>query len=247
MKNRSTVFFYYVLAGLLLTTQIATAQQPSTDSRDNSAKLTCRTPVTVRGAVRAPSRIELRRRVRLLEILAASGGMTERAGKTVEIKRAALGSHCPSSTPNEPDKQAGAVEIYILEEIKRGDDRANPYVLPGDSVTVPEVGVAYITGNVAHPRPIPLDRPITLTQAIEMAGGLLTDSLTNRVRIFRGSCSELKVLAFDLKAIKKRRAEDVVIQPYDIIEVPGKGQHGGRPVCQPSPPPPPELPLRRIY
>src|SRR4029078_2108842 len=44
-----------------------------------------RQPATVFGAVRQPSRVEMKRKVRLNELMAVSGGFTERAAGTIQI------------------------------------------------------------------------------------------------------------------------------------------------------------------
>ena len=248
MKKRSAYLFCFILAGLWLTAQIALAQHPSDNElRNRTAEIKCQTPVTITGAVRAPSRVELRRRIRLIELLVAAGGMTEGAGKTVELTRADLGSNCERVAQDEPNKKLGKVEVYNLAELLRGDEKANPYVQPGDTVDVSEASVIYVVGNVAKPQMIILKGPITVTQAIAMAGGALSKSITERVRILRGQCDLVReTIVVNLKAIKKRRAEDVVLQPNDIVEVPRKGGHGGL-VCQKLVPAAIELPLRIIY
>ena len=47
-----------------------------------------RQPATVFGAVRQPTRVEMKRKVRLNEVMAVSGGFTERAAGTIQIGRA---------------------------------------------------------------------------------------------------------------------------------------------------------------
>src|SRR6185436_9965885 len=49
------------------------------------AERNSRQPATVFGAVRQPTRIEMKRRVRLNELMAVSGGFTERAAGTIQI------------------------------------------------------------------------------------------------------------------------------------------------------------------
>src|SRR4029078_9709987 len=44
-----------------------------------------RQPATVFGAVRQPTRVEMKRKVRLNELMAVSGGFTERASGTIQI------------------------------------------------------------------------------------------------------------------------------------------------------------------
>src|SRR5438105_4099705 len=116
MKNRSAYLF---IAGLLLmTAQTIPAQQPSgNETRNNPAVMKCRTPVIVTGAVAAHSRVELRRRVRLNELLTLAGGWTERATGKVEITRAALSSDCERLAPNDQNKKIENVEVYSLAEL----------------------------------------------------------------------------------------------------------------------------------
>jgi polysaccharide export outer membrane protein len=245
MRNRGAHLLRFVLAALFLTTAapIIHAQQTSGNKADETK---CQTPVTVTGAVIAPSRFELRRRVRLNEVLARAGGLTERAGKTVEITRAALVLNCDKLAPEYLNKEPGSVEVYQLDEVKRGSDEANPYLQPGDFVIVTEASVAYVTGRVVNPQKINIKDSITVSQAIAIAGGELPDGVINRVRIIRpnpyGDSAATEIVV-DLKAIRKGRAKDVVLQPYDIVEVPGKREHP----WQPRSPLKIELPLRIIY
>src|SRR5260370_38391309 len=54
-------------------------------------------PVAVLGAVRTPSRFQLQRRVRLLEMLSHVGGPTENAGQIIQIVPTAAVSMCETS------------------------------------------------------------------------------------------------------------------------------------------------------
>ena len=100
--------------------------------------------------------------------------------------------------------------------------KANPYVEPGDIVTLPEADQVYVVGNVFTPLTIPLKEPISLSRAIAMAGGIKQDSKKDKVRIVRqepGSATK-KEMVVDLSAIEKKRAEDIALLPNDIIDVP---------------------------
>ncbi|HEV2706293.1 MAG TPA: polysaccharide biosynthesis/export family protein [Pyrinomonadaceae bacterium] len=185
------------------------------------------TPVAVLGAVTTPGRFQLQRRVSLLELLSFAGGPSERAGRNVQIVHSGPQLACGTSATAASEEaaqtasEATAVSSFKLSETLQGDPAANPYIRPGDIVTVTEAEQAYVVGNVLKPSMIPLKETVTVSQAIAMAGGTLPDTQSERVRIVRqvagGSKSEILV---DLKAISKRRAEDVALQPNDIIEVP---------------------------
>ena len=178
-------------------------------------------PVAVIGAVNAPGRFQLQRQVRLLELLAFAGGPAERAGRNVQVIHAEQAGVCPDDAGNGAD--APEVSAYRLAEILQGDARANPYVRPGDIVTIAEAEQVYVVGNVLKPSALPLKERVTVSQAIAMAGGLLPDTKKEGVRVVRQAGGEKKEIIVDLKAVAERRAEDPALQPNDIVEVPTSG------------------------
>ncbi|MBV9957605.1 MAG: hypothetical protein JO360_04255 [Acidobacteria bacterium] len=90
----------------------------------------------------------------------------------------------------------------------------------------------YIVGKVLRPQAIPLKdassgklRTITLTQAVA-AGGTFKTSNIERVKIIRRLKENQKQVTYvNLKLVKKGRAEDIALQPGDIVEVLEKGVH----------------------
>lgn len=254
MKNRSVSLLLSLLLGLLLTTvQTTLAQQPSgSDSRDKLADVQC--PVTVTGAVRAPSRIEMRRRVRLLEALALVGGTTGRVGKEIRITHPAPDSGCGKLASGISDEKPQSVEVYNLLDVLRGGDNANPYLQPGDIVDVPEVQSIYVVGSVFKPQAFLLRESLTLTQAIAMAGGTLPDARTDMIRVIRHGPGkdERTEIRVNLKEIMRDRAKDLTLEPFDIVDVPSKkGGHPGPPIYDVKPKSnemlAKELPLRVVY
>ena len=121
-----------VVAALLLISSafLAVAQQTQSLSPPDKKE---RQWVSVKGAVRSPMRVELRRRVRLIEVLAMAGGVTERAKGDVQIERVS-----GTSAENASEKQSTTVITVHLSALKRGETKANPYLLPGDVITVLE-------------------------------------------------------------------------------------------------------------
>ncbi len=173
--------------------------------------------VAIIGAVNDQSRFELQRRVRLLELLTYAKGPSPKAGQTINVVHSPQAWACKS--PEAEDSPA--LSSYKLIETLQGNPRANPYLEPGDIVTVPEADQVYVVGNVFTPLTIPLKEPITLSRAIAMAGGVRQDSKKDKVRVVRqepGSATK-KELIVDLSAIEKRRAEDIALLPNDIVEV----------------------------
>lgn len=176
-------------------------------------------PVAVIGAVRQPSRFQLTRRVRLLELLTFAGGMTEKAGRTVQVVH--VGTFAVCDAPEESIATSG-LDNFELSDILKGDERSNPFVQPGDVISIPEAERVFVVGNVFRPSDIPLREPITLTRAIAMAGGTMPDTKKDQIRIIRQppGTIEKQVFFADLNAINKRLQEDIVLVAGDIVEVP---------------------------
>ncbi|MDQ5845079.1 MAG: SLBB domain-containing protein, partial [Acidobacteriota bacterium] len=177
-------------------------------------------PVAVIGAVNTPGRFQLQRRIRLLDLLSFAGGPAERAGGNIQVVHS---SAYPSCDPATARRTPGALDldVFKLRDTLAGSARSNPYVRPGDVITVLEFEQIYVIGNVIRPSGFPLKEKITLSQAIAMAGGTLPDSQMDRVHLLRQKADGTKQeFIVDLKAINKRRAPDVVLQPNDIVEVP---------------------------
>lgn len=192
-------------------------------------------PVAINGAVARPGQFQLRRPVRLLELLQFyAGGATERSGGRVQIARMpALGmceakpaSAAGAQTATVIDDNAPSFLTFKLEDTLKADERANPYLQPGDVITLPEAKEAYVVGNVLRPGPVFLrDEHLTVSRAIAMAGGHMPDSKKEKVRVVRQEAGGASSREFfvDLEAIRNHKAEDVAVLPNDIIEVPVAG------------------------
>lgn len=178
--------------------------------------------VAVIGAVNEQARFELQRRVRLLDLLTYAKGPSAKAGQTINIVHAPPALVCPGTVQRE---DTALFQSFKLSDTLTGNPKANPYIEPGDIVTLPEANMVYVVGNVYLPLSIPLKEPVTLSRAVAMAGGVKQDSKKDKVRIVRqepGSTTS-KEIVVDLNAIEKKRAEDIALLPNDIVEVPTSG------------------------
>jgi protein involved in polysaccharide export with SLBB domain len=196
-------------------------------------------PVAINGAVVRPGQFQLRRPVRLLELLQFyAGGPTERSGGRVQIARMpALGmcgaapaaptevATAQTATPID-DASAPSFLTFKLEDTLKGSEQSNPYLQPGDVITLPEAKEAYVVGNVLRPGPVALkDEHLTVSRAIAMVGGTMPDTKKEKVRIIRQETDGQgsREIFVDLKAIDKHQAEDIALLPNDIIDVPIAG------------------------
>src|SRR5262245_51056315 len=124
--------------------------------------------VALLGAVNEQGRYQMQRRIRLLELLTFAKGPSDRAGQTINIVRAPRKDIC---APAGQVQTEGNFITLRLNDTLRGEESANPYVEPGDIVTIPEAEQVYVVGNVYSPKSLPLKDPITVSRAIAMAGG----------------------------------------------------------------------------
>ena len=93
----------------------------------------------------------------------------------------------------------------------------------------PRGAAVYVVGNVVNPMGVPFKESMTLTQAVAMAGGPLTDTKNDKVRVLRIFDKNQIATCVSLKAIKKSRTADLQLQENDILEVTrGKCAH---PLC----------------
>ena len=180
--------------------------------------------VAIIGAVNEQSRFELQRRIRLLDLLTYAKGPSPKAGQTINIVHSPPSLVCQKGESETSDATT-AFSSYKLSETLQGNPRANPYIEPGDVITLPEANQVYVVGNVFTPVTIALKEPITLSRAVAMAGGVKQDSKKDKVRIVRQEpgTHTSKEIVVDLTAIEKKHAEDVALMPNDIIDVPSSG------------------------
>lgn len=179
-------------------------------------------PFAVIGAVEKPGSFNLNRKIRLLELLAFAGGPdVEKAGANIQVARVGNVFGCVEN--------ADAIEedvVFFSYKIKDVmDGKENPWMQPGDIVSVSDIEHAFVVGNVKEASKVPLKESVTLTQAIAFAGGLAKEAKTSKVRIQRQqSGSTVKTETFyDLKDIVSKKVPDPILQPNDIVEVPKDG------------------------
>jgi polysaccharide export outer membrane protein len=184
-------------------------------------------PVAVLGAVRTPSRFLLQRRVRLLELLTFANGPLESAGRTIQIVHSDSLICKPDSDNSETsiEESGKLVDLYSLKDTLLGDEKSNPFVQPGDVVSIPAADQVYVIGNVVRPTIIALTETVTISRAIAMAGGTALDTKKDKIFIIRQipGTTDKKEILIDLEAVNKHKAEDVVLVANDIIEVPASG------------------------
>jgi polysaccharide export outer membrane protein len=193
-----------------------------------------RPPVSVIGEVGQNQQYTLTRRVRLLEMLSLAGGPTAKNSGTIQLIRTRPPICADATAMDVWKKETGglgvATRIYHLDAVTQGVDEANPEILPGDIISVPKAAPIYITGEVRKPGELELPAGgLPLTQAIAMASGSTVDAKIKDIKIYRRrpGANQPEVLLANLDAIKKGTENDLMLQPYDIVEVGKQGETFG--------------------
>lgn len=186
---------------------------------------------TIYGEVNKPMEVELRRKATLVELIAMAGGMKEEAGGMIQVIR----TQPPLCTDNfsEKDRWVSASgdptdapsRLFSLSNVKLAREESNPVIYPGDVILVQKAAPVYITGEVMAPQGIYLKEGGTsLYEAIAKISGLKPEAKTKEVKIFRLKANSLDrdhrdTIVANLDLIRKGVEKDVMLEPYDIIQV----------------------------
>ena len=210
---------------------ISTAYEKYLKKAQVSVRITerkSRPPATVFGAVRQATRVQMQRKVRLNELMAVSGGFTERASGTIQIIHTEP-LMCPGpgeETEARPiDWTNNPLQVIKISDLSRNKVEANPFIRPGDFILVTEAEPVYITGSVVSPQGVYMKEHLTLGRALAMVGGPKKEAKTSDVKIYRlnPETGKQDTISVNYAAIKKNDAPDVKLQAYDIVDVPEAG------------------------
>ncbi len=177
-------------------------------------------PFAVVGAVEKPGSFYLNRKIRLLELLAFAGGPdVENAGSKIQVARVGNITGCAETETETNETEAFEFLGYKLNDVLSG--KSNPWMQPGDIVSVLIAEEAYVVGNVVKQTKIILREDKTLTQALAEAGGVNPTAKTDKVIIQRQEPgSNVKnELTFNLKDIREQKIPDPKLQANDIVQV----------------------------
>jgi polysaccharide export outer membrane protein len=123
-----------------------------------------------------------------------------------------------------PPPIANTITVNLARILENGDTSSNVVLQPGDVVTVPHAGIVYALGAVTRPGGFVVSNDrgqLTTLKVLSLAGGLDRAAKSDRAVIVRhdvnGQQHEVEV---DLRKVMKFEAEDVRLQPSDILYVP---------------------------
>jgi polysaccharide export outer membrane protein len=163
--------------------------------------------VSVLGEVTKPGIYQLEGTRHLLEVLSAAGGVTPKAGNTVNITRR-----------DDPDK---VIRVQLTQDGQ--DPTTNIAVYPGDTIVVTKAPLVYVVGEVQRPSGLIMDNGerMTVLQAIALAQGTTKDAKLGSARIIRkSSAGQYQEIPLPLNSMLKAKSPDVALQKEDIVFIP---------------------------
>jgi len=161
--------------------------------------------INVLGEVNRPGVYPAIGKERLLDVVAAAGGLSERAGQTATV-----------SHRDEPGK---LITASLRGNVAGADP--SPQVLPGDTIVVSKADIVYVVGDVNHPSGLMMDSGnLTVLQAIALVGGTTRTSKMSGVKIIRKENGAMTEKFVPLKKILQEKAADVPMQANDILFIP---------------------------
>jgi polysaccharide export outer membrane protein len=174
--------------------------------------------ITIVGQVKNPGTYDYMGRQRLLDVLALAGGLTEKAGPFVQIRRHA-----------DAKNQKSMYMVDLEKLIKEGSTELNLTINGGDVIFVSEAGTFFVDGAVRRPGSYPLKSKTNLQEAVLAAGGMAPYAVEDEMTIIRTKKNgEREIIKIDLA--KDPEANRMRVQDHDVIVVKdsawGKLVHG---------------------
>lgn len=162
--------------------------------------------IGVMGEVNSPKAIPAFAPMSLFDALSAAGGLKPDASHSISILRKGV---------NEP-------LLVVLSSNPANAVDQNVPLYPGDRVIVPRTGVVYVVGAVLRSGAYPItpDTPLTLTQAITLAGNTGFQAAPTETRIIRTTGAKRREIRVNLAKVIAGKAPDPILQNDDIVMVP---------------------------
>jgi polysaccharide export outer membrane protein len=185
-----------------------------------------RPPVSIYGEVNKQGQVDLTRRANLFELISFSGGVTEKNGGMIQIFRTRPPICAEPGQadwgPTTADSLNVPSRMYSLAALRQGREEANPEIFPGDVIVVQKAAPIYVTGEVNGPGEFNIpEGGLPLMQAVAMARGMTREAKIKDIKIYRrkpGS-PQPQVISANYDLIRKGQQKEVMLEPFDIVEV----------------------------
>ena len=165
--------------------------------------------ISVAGEVTKPGFYSVLGPHRLLDVLEAAGGPTDRASNRVVVNHRGQKDSTTYTLSKDPTEMAAN----------------NVDLQPGDTVVVPRAGIAYVLGEVNKPGGYVMNSTggVTVLQLVAVAGGTTRVASAGKTRLLRKTDTGFQEQQIDLKKLLRGHTKDVAVSNEDIVYVPTSG------------------------
>ena len=170
---------------------------------------------TLYGEVVNPGVYPLTTEVTITAAVAKAGGLTKGQFRASSVELADL-THAFLSRDNT------VMPIDFVRLIRQGDMRFDIALQPGDYIHIPS-GLSkevYILGEVKAPALFAFRESMPMSRTLALAEGFTNDADLSQIHIVRGALHNPTVIVADFQAVINGTAQDVQLEPGDVVYVP---------------------------
>jgi len=178
--------------------------------------------VFILGEIIKPGAYYLSKDDTLLEIISKAGGVTPNAGREIIIVRPAANA-APQQQPASLNSASSELVHVNLQALLSGDVSKNIGVRNNDTIYVPKTSMFSVFGEVRKPGSYPLEKELTVLEAISIAGGPSQDADTQKLELLRKDGDVQKKIVLNIKKLLSAKGESeelLMIRDGDVIYQP---------------------------
>jgi len=160
--------------------------------------------ITLVGEVKKPGTYDYPSKMRLLDVLALGGGLSDNAGRVVQVRR-----------KEDKHGESGMMIVDLDKLIQDGLVELNIEINGGDIIFIPKAGVFFVDGAVRRPGSFPITQEIDIMEALVTAGGFqpyANKSSATLIRYLENGKREVKEV--DLQKVENK---EITIKDRDVI------------------------------
>jgi len=148
---------------------------------------------------------------RLIDVLALAGGLTDKAGVSIQIRRV-----------GDQQGEKGSFFIDLDQLVKEGRSELNIEINGGDVVFVPEAGSYFVDGAIRRPGSYLIKHRMVIRDALLAAGGLAPYAKREGLTLIRyGEDGNREMLEIDFEENPEKL--ELAVKDRDVIIVEGSG------------------------
>jgi polysaccharide export outer membrane protein len=166
--------------------------------------------ITLVGQFKNPGTYDYPTKQRLLDAIALGGGLSEKAGQMVQIRKS-----------RRAQDQSDVIMIDLDQLIKKGNVSQNIEINGGDVIFIPEAGTFFVDGAVKRPGAFAIKHRTVIQEALVEAGGFEPWAVKDRIKLARlAENGEREIIDLDLT---QPGVVESAIQDRDILIVDARG------------------------